>query len=137
MYTLASFHGQLLQASEEPLDHALLCFVVLCGAEQDARTQSGHSCCNPEWPHVHCIQPAIGTHKQLMTCNVQVNLGSTSDAVESVANVTDIHEAMFFHADDEVSMKVNTLQFWNLVPQMVPRWPGNHCWNWGFIPVHL
>ena len=34
---------------------------------------------------------------------MQVNLGSTSDAVESVANVTDIHEAMFFHADDEVT----------------------------------
>ena len=38
-----------------------------------------------------------------MVCDVQVNLGSTSDAVESVANVTDIHEAMFFHADDEVT----------------------------------
>ncbi|KAL3157892.1 hypothetical protein ABBQ32_012303 [Trebouxia sp. C0010 RCD-2024] len=32
-----------------------------------------------------------------------VNLGSTSDEVESVANVTDIHEAMFFHVEEEVT----------------------------------
>ncbi len=44
---------------------------------------------------------------------VQVNLGSTSDAVESVANVTDIHEAMFFHADDEAVTRSN-FGIWSL-----------------------
>ena len=43
---------------------------------------------------------------------MQVNLGSTSDAVESVANVTDIHEAMFFHADDEVTR--SSFGIWSL-----------------------
>ncbi|DBB09677.1 TPA: hypothetical protein ACH3X3_001323 [Trebouxia sp. C0006] len=42
-----------------------------------------------------------------------VNLGSTSDAVESVANVTDIHEAMFFHADDEEVTRSN-FGIWSL-----------------------
>ncbi len=44
---------------------------------------------------------------------VQVNLGSTSDAVESVANVTDIHEAMFFHADNEAVTRSN-FGIWSL-----------------------
>lgn len=46
-------------------------------------------------------------------CVLQVNLGNTSDAVESVANVTDIHEAMFFHADDEAVTRSN-FGIWSL-----------------------
>ena len=46
-------------------------------------------------------------------CLLQVNLGNTSDAVESVANVTDIHEAMFFHADDEAVTRSN-FGIWSL-----------------------
>ena len=46
---------------------------------------------------------------------MQVNLGSTSDAVESVANVTDIHEAMFFHADnDDESLTRSNFGIWSL-----------------------
>ena len=44
---------------------------------------------------------------------MQVNLGSTSDAVESVANVTDIHEAMFFHADSDQLTRSN-FGIWSL-----------------------
>ena len=64
--------------------------------------------------HVQCIQPALSTHRQKyrLACHTQVNLGSTSDAVESVANVTDIHEAMFFHADDEVTR--SSFGIWSL-----------------------
>ena len=53
--------------------------------------------------------PCISSRSTL----VQVNLGSTSDAVESVANVTDIHEAMFFHADDEAVTRSN-FGIWSL-----------------------
>ena len=45
--------------------------------------------------------------------SAQVNLGNTSDAVDSVANVTDIHEAMFFHADDEAVTRSN-FGIWSL-----------------------
>ena len=51
-------------------------------------------------------------HIARMEYGMQVNLGSTSDAVESVANVTDIHEAMFFHADDEVTR--SSFGIWSL-----------------------
>ena len=55
-------------------------------------------------PHLRLVVILCCVHTHGQTChNVQVNLGNTSDAVESVANVTDIHEAMFFHADDEVT----------------------------------
>lgn len=45
--------------------------------------------------------------------HLQVNLGSTSDAVESVANVTDVHEAMLFHADDELTAR-SSFGIWSL-----------------------
>jgi WD40 repeat protein len=60
--------------------------------------------------HVNALAPPyISSWSMLM----QVNLGSTSDAVESVANVTDIHEAMFFHADDEEVTRSN-FGIWSL-----------------------
>ena len=49
----------------------------------------------------------------MTACCTQVNLGNTGDAVESVANVTDIHEAMFFHADDEAVTRSN-FGIWSL-----------------------
>ena len=46
-------------------------------------------------------------------CGLQVNLDSTSDAVESIANVTDVHEAMYFHVDDELAARAN-FGIWSL-----------------------
>lgn len=45
--------------------------------------------------------------------DLQVNLDSTSDAVESIANVTDVHEAMYFHVDDELAARAN-FGIWSL-----------------------
>ena len=42
-----------------------------------------------------------------------MNLDSTHDAVESIANVTDVHEAMYFHADDEMTSRHN-FGIWSL-----------------------